>query len=147
MDKLHLHTIKSPFSVTGHPKNLYVVSYSDNINSAAKELVDHECLLYSRHKGVASDLIYLAETNEFGVDLSDVAFILRSLDSTSYTSYLEHLKKHCRNEDDYHQILANLIKHYIEKGYVPDESGHFEDYSPYHDFHCGNKKYFAHKYR
>ncbi|WP_299017911.1 hypothetical protein [uncultured Photobacterium sp.] len=147
MDKLHLHTIKSPFAVSGHPKNLYVVSYSDNINTVAKELIDHECLLYSRHKGVASDLIHLTEANEFGVALTTVAFILRSLDSTSYTPYLEHLKNHCNSDDEYYQILANLIRDYIEKGYVPDETGHFDDYSPYHNFHCGNKGYFAQRYR
>ncbi|PSW01114.1 hypothetical protein [Photobacterium lipolyticum] len=147
MDKLFLHHVKSPFAVGDHPKDLFVVSFSDNINTAARELQAKECLLYTRHKNLAQSLIKLTESFEFKADLKTVAFILRSLDSTSYTSYLDQMKKHCNNDTEYYQVLKNLIDDYIQKEYVPDSNGHFTDYTPYHDFHCRSKASFVKRYR
>ncbi|MCW8331424.1 hypothetical protein MD588_21760 [Photobacterium sp. SDRW27] len=147
MDKLFLHHIKSPFAVSDHPKDLYVVSFSENINTVAKELQAKECLLYSRHKNLAETLLKLLESFEFKAEPQAVAFILRSLNSTSYTSYLEQMKKYCNGDTEYYQILRNLIGDYIQKGYLPDSNGHFSDYTPYHDFHCGSKAAFVKRYR
>lgn len=147
MDKLYLHQINSPFAVSDHPKKLFVISASDNINTAARELVAKECLLYTRHKGLAETFVELAESGELSADLKMVAFILRSLDSTSYTSYLEQMKKHCQSETEYYRVLKNMIEDYIQQGHVPDSKGHFADYTPYHDFHCRSKAYYIKRYR
>lgn len=147
MEKLYLHQIKSPFAVTDHPKTLYVVSTSDNINTAAKELQAKECLLYTRHKNLAASFVNLVQSCEFDADLNTVAFILRSLDSTSYTSYLEQLKQACHNEDEYYRVIKHLVDDYIEQGHVPDSGGHFADYTPYHDFHCRSKADYVRRYR
>jgi len=147
MDKLYMHQVKSPFAASEHPKNLFVISLSDNINTAVRELLAKESLLYTRHKNLAITFVKLAETCEFSADIRTVAFILRSLDSTSYTSYLEQMKKHCNNDAEYYGVLKNLIEDYIQKGYTPDNEGHFSDYTPYHDFHCRSKTSFVKRYR
>ena len=147
MEKLYLHQIKSPFAVTDHPKTLYVISTSENINTAAQELQAKECLLYTRHKNLAVSFLKLAESCEFDVSLDTLAFILRSLDSTSYTSYLEQLKQSCHGEDEYYRVLKHLVDDFIEQGHIPDNNGHFADYTPYHDFHCRGKAYYVRRYR